>query len=73
MVQAFRRPECPETVQQYRLHGLAPEGMYSVVDLDDNRQRDMSGLELMETGLEASISSLPGAKVITYKLHERMI
>ena len=71
MIQAFRRPACPEAAQRYQLHGLDPEAIYTVVDRDENRPREMSGRALMETGLAVSIPDRPGAAVITYKVFLR--
>ena len=67
LVQAFRRPDCPEAVQQYQLHGLDPAATYTVTDLDENRERAMSGQTLMDAGLSVNLPTRPGAAVIRYK------
>jgi len=67
MVQAFRRPECLEMVQQFKLHGLDSATAYTVTDVDEHRGCEISGRELMEIGLDINVPDRPGAVVVTYK------
>jgi alpha-galactosidase len=66
LVQAFRRPECREATQQYRLHGLDAAATYTVTDVDEGRQRTMSGQTLMEAGVSVNVPAQPGAAVVRY-------
>ena len=47
MLQAFRRPDCTEKTQVYKLHGLNPDATYAVVDLDENQPKELTGQTLM--------------------------
>jgi alpha-galactosidase len=67
MVEAFRRPDCGEAEQTYRLRGLDPAATYEVLNLDVEGSTKVSGKELMEKGLAVEIKDKPGAAVIVYK------
>lgn len=67
MVQAFRRPECIYEAARCPLAGLDPEAAYTVTDLDAPESRQITGRELMESGLLIAISSRPGSALIEYK------
>ena len=67
MVQAFRRPESPDSLSSYRLHGLNPNSVYALTNLDVRGALKMTGHKLMEQGLSVSIPDRPGAAIITYK------
>jgi alpha-galactosidase len=67
VVQTFRRKDCAEAAQTYRLRGLDPAAMYEVTNFDVNGSTTMSGQDLMEKGLTVEIKDRPGAAVIVYK------
>ena len=67
MVQAFRRPASPIEEARFKLRGLDAKAQYAVSNLDVPGQIQMSGQELIETGLPVSIKDQPGAVIITYK------
>jgi len=67
LIQAFRRPQCPEGSAQYKLRALDPEARYVVTDFDDGPPREMTGRQLMEGGLSIAISAQPGAALLIYK------
>jgi alpha-galactosidase len=65
-VQAFRRPESPFESARLHLRGLDPDAKYAVTDLDSNQPREMTGRELMDTGLLVTLPNKPAASVIIY-------
>ncbi|HZT43043.1 MAG TPA: alpha-galactosidase [Chthonomonadaceae bacterium] len=67
VVQAFRRPKCPEETLTVKLRGLDPQARYTVQNVDGSNQQQRSGRELMEAGLPITIQEPPGAAVITYR------
>jgi alpha-galactosidase len=67
VVQAFRRSQCQEASVRYRLRGLEPDAIYTLVDFDAPATTEMSGRELMESGLPVVIQDRPGASIITYQ------
>jgi alpha-galactosidase len=67
VVQAFRRKDCAEAAQTYRLRGLDPAALYEVTNFDVNGSTTMSGQDLMEKGLTVEIKDKPGAAVIVYR------
>jgi alpha-galactosidase len=72
VVQAFRRKDCGEAAQSFRLRSLDPAAMYEVTNFDVNGSTTMSGQDLMEKGLTVEIKDKPGAAVIVYKCGRRM-
>jgi alpha-galactosidase len=68
LVQAFRRDECGEAKQTFKLQGLDPAATYEVTDLDVGKPVKVSGKRLMEEGLAVEIKAKPGAAVFTYQL-----
>ena len=64
VVQAFRRADCAEAAQTYRLRGLDPAATYELTNLDVEGTVKTSGAELMEKGLTVEIKDKPGAAVI---------
>jgi alpha-galactosidase len=66
LIQAFRRPESAYEVARLKLSGLEPAATYSVVDLDDPGECEMTGRKLMDEGLAIAIKDQPGAALITY-------
>jgi hypothetical protein len=71
LIQAFRRPNCPYVSAQYKLRALEPDARYAVTNLDVAGSTEMTGRELMESGLLIAISEKPGAVLITYKKANR--
>jgi alpha-galactosidase len=67
LVQAFRRPQSAVQTAQYHLHGLIPDQLYAVTDVDSGATRTMSGRQLMTRGLPIALKSQPGAALITYR------
>jgi alpha-galactosidase len=67
MIQAFRRPDCPDPSIRLTLRGLDPNAQYEVLDLDRNQPRQFPGRELLEQGLTITASEKPAAMVLTYK------
>ena len=67
VVQAFRRPDCPEPLATYPLRGLDPHGHYAVANLDEPQPQRIRGCDLMETGLTVRLLSRPGAAVFFYR------
>ena len=67
VVQAFRRAESFYESARLKLRGLDPDGRYALTQFDVQGSSEMTGRELMETGLAISIKDQPGAAIITYK------
>lgn len=67
IVQAFRRPECPNDSLVCRLRGLDPTANYELFTLDAEGVSVKTGKELMEQGLTVTIPNLPGAVVLKYR------
>ena len=67
VVQAFRRADCAEDAQTFRLRGLDPTATYEVTNFDVDGATRVSGKELMKKGLTVEIQHKPGAAVIVYK------
>jgi alpha-galactosidase len=67
MVQVFRRLASPMVSAKFKLHGLEPDGRYSVSNLDAPGTNEMTGRELMEKGLLISLANQPDSAIISYK------
>lgn len=67
MVQAFRRPECADTTQVFRLYGLDPDSTYTVTDVDARQPQELTGRTLMDEGLSVTVPDRPGAAIVTYE------
>lgn len=67
MIQAFRRDYNPTNLLTAKLHGLEPEVVYAVKNLDDESVREISGRELMADGLAINITTQPGSALIYYR------
>ncbi len=67
MVQAFRRPETPSDSIRAKLRGLEPAAVYTLVNLDLPGTTEMTGRELMESGLPVVMKNRPGAAIVTYR------
>jgi alpha-galactosidase len=70
MVQAFRREESDEETQTLRLGGLEPESVYTIEDLDTGKTEKMNGRALAEQGLRVTLTTRPGAALLTYRKGE---
>ncbi|MDB6126363.1 MAG: Alpha-galactosidase [Verrucomicrobia bacterium] len=68
VIQAFRRVDAKETVTHFKLRGLDREARYRVTNLDQQKApQELSGKELMDSGLEFTIPENPGAGIWTYR------
>jgi alpha-galactosidase len=67
MVQAFRRQDCSEATQVFRLRGLDPAAQYEMANFDVAGATVVSGRDLMDKGLTVEIKEKPGAAVIVYR------
>jgi len=67
LIQAFRRAACKDNAIRVNLHSLEPDAVYIVADHDVAGTTEMTGRELMETGLTIAVKDQPGAAVITYR------
>lgn len=67
MVQAFRRKDSIYESIHAKLHGLDPNAIYTVSNLDLGDTIEMTGRMLLERGLPIAINDQPGAVIITYK------
>jgi alpha-galactosidase len=67
MVQAFRRHDSFYRAASLKLRGLEPNARYAVINLDAPATRqEITGIELMEKGMEVEIPTSPGAAVFSY-------
>ena len=58
VVQAFRRPDSPYQVAQFRLKGLYPAARYVVTDLDKpNDPSTFTGRQLMDEGVKVQMDT----------------
>jgi len=62
VVQAFRRANCADKVQTYRLRGLDPAATYILTDFDREGAPRATGKDLMEKGLAVEIPDRPFEK-----------
>ncbi|MBN2579074.1 MAG: alpha-galactosidase [Pirellulales bacterium] len=67
VVQAFRRPDCPEPSITLKLHGLEPDAHYELKNLDQEKSVQATGRELMQTGLTVTAPGKPAALIYTYR------
>jgi alpha-galactosidase len=67
MVQAFRRDRSAYESARFKLKGLAPDARYSISNLDAaTGTQEVTGRDLMESGLLVPISARPGSTTILY-------
>jgi hypothetical protein len=66
VIQVFRRAQCADATQTYRLNGIDPAAQYKVTNFDLPDTLTISGKALLEQGLIVEITECPGAAVITY-------
>lgn len=68
LVQVFRRQDSPYTHADLKLRGLTANAIYRIVDLDRPRRKcELSGKDLMETGLSVNADHAPQARVLVYR------
>jgi alpha-galactosidase len=67
MVQAFRRPNSPFDSARFKLRGLEPARRYRVTNVDEQGAMEMTGGELMDSGLPVALKNSPRAAIIVYK------
>ncbi len=68
VIQAFRRADSIYETARVKLRGLDPLARYRFIDFDHRAdQRERTGRELMETGLDLAISDRPGSALLTYE------
>lgn len=65
MIQAFRRHGNADASLRAKLHGLDPEAVYSVRNLDEDTTTEISGRELQD--LTVAIRDKPGSALIYYQ------
>ena len=68
VIQVFRRPDSVYESARFRLQGLIADGKYTLNNLDQLDEVEVTGRELMESGLLVSITEQPGSAIISYKL-----
>jgi hypothetical protein len=66
VVQVFRREDSPVVSAKFKLHGLDASAKYEMENLDGGK-KTMTGKELMEEGLEATMKEQPSALLFAYK------
>jgi len=67
VVQAFRRADCPTDSLRVQLRGLNAKCRYTLTDLDAPVPQEMTGRELMATGLLLTTAQRPAALVVRYE------
>ena len=67
MVQAFRRPNCSVTAVSLKLRGLEPGTLYKVTNLGQPGESEVTGRELMGSGLLVALRHQPDSALIVYK------
>jgi alpha-galactosidase len=66
-VQAFRREKSLYESIRVQLHGLDPNAVYALTNLDVAGTTEMSGRQLLDHGLSIVIGDRRGSAIITYK------
>jgi alpha-galactosidase len=67
IVQAFRRKDCMEESQVFKLRGLAPQAAYSMEDMDTGKSETRTGRQWMDEGLAVNLDNRPSAAIFTYR------
>jgi len=67
MIQVFRRQESIYESGRVQLHGLVPEAVYALTDLDTGTTTEASGRDLAEKGLLIALGTRPAAALVTYQ------
>lgn len=66
VVQAFRHANSPYEAIRVRLHGLSPDAVYTLTNVDKDGTLEKTGRELVEQGLLLTAEKQPEALVILY-------
>jgi alpha-galactosidase len=67
ILHAFRRKSCPVQSITLKLRGLEPRARYLVENIDGGQPREMSGRDLLETGLKVTAPDPQTALLFTYR------
>jgi len=67
MIQVFRRGDSIYEAVRVKLHGLEPDAVYTLTNIDVSDATELTGRELMDRGLRVVIAEQPGAVVLTYQ------
>lgn len=66
MVMAFRRPGCAQAANRFKLQGLDKRRIYRINCSETSTTMNISGGELMTSGLAISIPQRPGSALVFY-------
>ncbi len=67
IVQAFRRKDCAEESQVFKLRGLDPHARYAMEDMDTGMAETRTGRQWMEEGLSVTCANRPAAALFRYQ------
>ena len=67
-VLAFRREKSPYPAAKLKLHGLEPDGKYEVTSIDAPTTVVYTGKDLMEEGLEITMSHAPSSQIMLFSV-----
>lgn len=67
VVQAFRRERNLDGGVTLRLQGLDRASRYVVTDIDTGEPREITGADLMDSGLTVEMKTAPSAVILTYR------
>jgi alpha-galactosidase len=68
IVQAFRRKNCADQSQVFKLRGLDPQAIYTLQDLDTGTSQKRTGRQWAEEGLRITLANRPSAALLMYKI-----
>jgi len=68
LIQAFRRQDCTDTVLRCVLHGLDPNSVYGVTNLDTRETVQISASILLGEGFAIALEQKPAAAIFTYEI-----
>jgi hypothetical protein len=67
VVLAFRRPHTKTATMRFSLHGLGAGQHYRIDNFDESGTKLLSGKNLMQHGLEISLSDAPASAIVQYE------
>jgi alpha-galactosidase len=67
IVQAFRRKNCTDQSQVFKLRGLDTQADYTLEDLDTGTSGKRTGRQLADEGLRVTLANRPGAALLVYR------
>lgn len=67
IVQAFRRKDCPEESQVFKLRGLDPQVTYAMEDMDTGKIEQRTGRQWRDEGLRVTSANRPAAVLFRYQ------